>query len=422
MRPRGEVLVGLLGGQLVDRAAGPDLAVELAPVDDQRGARARLELGALDALVVGEEAEALGAEPLQQDHAGVRGAVGVGRGEGHRVGQRAPRASASSHHSPSCSIGSSASASRSSGGRSSRRGLMRTSSRTRTLGLRASSGPSSTVSSWPSSSGARRPHRPSAPPRCRCAAAKRSAHFGTHQLPRRRAPAAPGASSSTDIAARATPTESPTPNCFTVGSPLRMKLREDGDHDQGRRADHPARRRRGRPRSPRGRSCAVARRLLDLAHQEHLVVHREAEEDGEHDQRHEARDRVAVAARCRSRPGSSPQPNWKQAVTTPNAAQTESTIAIAACAETTNERKAISSTRKPSAITAKITRKSLSRDPGGEVDVARGLAADVGLEVRARGRLRDHVLADRLDQLGGLLVRGVGRRDHREDRRRRRTC
>ena len=33
-----------------------------------------------------------------------------------------------------------------------------------------------------------------------------------------------GASSSTDIAASATPTESPTPNCFTVGSPFRMKL------------------------------------------------------------------------------------------------------------------------------------------------------------------------------------------------------
>ena len=54
----------------------------------------------------------------------------------------------------------------------------------------------------------------------------------------------------------------------------------------------------------------------------------------------------------------SPQPHWKQAVTTPKAAMTESTFAIAACAGSTTDRKAIISTRKPSPITAEITSRS----------------------------------------------------------------
>jgi hypothetical protein len=57
-----------------------------------------------------------------------------------------------------------------------------------------------------------------------------------------------------------------------------------------------------------------------------------------------------------SRPTSPvPHPSWKQRVTIPKAAETESTLAIAAWIETTIDRKAIVSTRKPSATTAAIT-------------------------------------------------------------------
>ena len=63
---------------------------------------------------------------------------------------------------------------------------------------------------------------------------------------------------------------------------------------------------------------------------------------------------ASVSIPTRSRP----QPNWKHAVSTPNAAQTERKIANTAWAETRNERNAISSTRKPRALTAKMTRNS----------------------------------------------------------------
>src|SRR5512134_3013026 len=67
-RPRGEVGVGLAVREPLDRAADAHLPVELAPVEDQCRPRVGGELAALDALVVREEAEALGGEPLEQDH------------------------------------------------------------------------------------------------------------------------------------------------------------------------------------------------------------------------------------------------------------------------------------------------------------------------------------------------------------------
>src|SRR4029079_10217855 len=54
------------------------------------------------------------------------------------------------------------------------------------------------------------------------------------------------------------------------------------------------------------------------------------------------------------------------------------------------------------------------RDPAGEVDVARRLAADVRVEVRALRRLRDGVRAERLHEVGGRRRSGRGRRDHAE--------
>src|SRR4029077_1071695 len=58
-----------------------------------------------------------------------------------------------------------------------------------------------------------------------------------------------------------------------------------------------------------------------------------------------------------------PHPHWKQAVTTPKAAQTEKTLANAACAGIAIDRNAIRSTAKPSAMTVKITRPSLLEIP-----------------------------------------------------------
>ena len=54
--------------------------------------------------------------------------------------------------------------------------------------------------------------------------------------------------------------------------------------------------------------------LPDPGQQEHLVVHRQPEEDGEHHHRHEADDRHRSRAR---RTGRSPQPHWKTATITP---------------------------------------------------------------------------------------------------------
>ena len=83
-----EVLVRRRGVEALDRPAHPDLAVELAPVEDERGVARRVELRCLRRFVVGEEAKADGAEALQEDHPGVRPPVGVDGRKGHRVPER----------------------------------------------------------------------------------------------------------------------------------------------------------------------------------------------------------------------------------------------------------------------------------------------------------------------------------------------
>ncbi len=65
---------------------------------------------------------------------------------------------------------------------------------------------------------------------------------------------------------------------------------EHRDHDQGGRGDDPG----GRCEAADHRLVAVTRGeelLANTAEQEHLVVHRQAEEDGEHEHRHERHDR-----------------------------------------------------------------------------------------------------------------------------------
>src|SRR5215218_2218621 len=58
VRAAGEVGVGLLVGEQLDRALEPDLALERVPVDRYRAVRVRRQLPALAALAVGVEADA----------------------------------------------------------------------------------------------------------------------------------------------------------------------------------------------------------------------------------------------------------------------------------------------------------------------------------------------------------------------------
>ena len=88
---------------------------------------------------------------------------------------------------------------------------------------------------------------------------------------------------------------------------------EHADHDQRGRGDHPC----GARQAAHHGFVVVAGGdvlLADPGQEEHLVVHREPEEDGEHDQRQERVDRHrAVQPDERS----SPQPHWNTATSTP---------------------------------------------------------------------------------------------------------
>ena len=86
--PAREVIVGVLGREPLHLPPDPDLPVELAPVDHQRGARVGGELPALSALVVGEEAKTVGTEALEQDHPRIGRAMLVDGGQGHRLVER----------------------------------------------------------------------------------------------------------------------------------------------------------------------------------------------------------------------------------------------------------------------------------------------------------------------------------------------
>jgi hypothetical protein len=125
----------------------------------------------------------------------------------------------------------------------------------------------------------------------------RSSQPGIHQLPAPARTSSAGANRSTVMAASATPRESPTPNCFTVGIVVQHEAPENGHHDQRRRADQACPQMRGRRRPAPGLPSRPRRRALDLADREPLGVHREPEQHREHHQRHVARDRVGSTRR-----------------------------------------------------------------------------------------------------------------------------
>ena len=88
----------------------------------------------------------------------------------------------------------------------------------------------------------------------------------------------------------ATAVARPTPNCLIVGSPLRMKLANTDA--MIRAAAVVIRALDARPEADRlPRLLALVVVAVDVADQEDLVVHRQAEQPGEHHQRHVAGDR-----------------------------------------------------------------------------------------------------------------------------------
>ena len=184
----------------------------------------------------------------------------------------------------------------------------------------------------------------------------RSSHFGIHQFALPNRTITDGTSRQrTIVASTAIATARPTPNCFTVGSPLRMKLANTLTMISA--AEVITRALVASPRITDSRLSSVSVKCSWIREtQEHLVVHREAEQDREHQQRHEALDRYRV----REPDQRVPQPFSKIAVRTPYAAATESRFMIPAVSGTRTERKAIIRSRNESPTTIAITRTSLS--------------------------------------------------------------
>ena len=227
-------------------------------------------------------------------------------------------------------------------------------------------------------------------PRRRCGAARGRARRGATSCLVPPARGRPGRTRARTSAARATPTERPTPNCFTVGSAFSMKLPKTDDHDERGRDDHAR---------AAGEAAAIASGRS--AARRGAVRSARSGTPGSPSRARTGRRTSSAArssrsgrcrSRCRARRCSRPQPFWKTAVSTPNEAVTDSTFATAACAAKRNDRNAASRMQKLSPITTAITRTSRDEIAAGEVDVARRLAADVRLHIRALGRLRDRVL------------------------------
>src|SRR5690606_9261652 len=84
-RAGGEVGVGLLVGDELDRALHAHLLLQPAPVKAKGGPRTNEEVAGLAALQVGVEDEAPPVDVLEQDHAHGGVAVLVGSGQGHRL-------------------------------------------------------------------------------------------------------------------------------------------------------------------------------------------------------------------------------------------------------------------------------------------------------------------------------------------------
>ena len=101
-------------------------------------------------------------------------------------------------------------------------------------------------------------------------------------------------SSRTTKASNSTPTARPNPSGRTIASVGEDEPAEDRDHDDRGRDDHRASvaERRPSPRCAAGLPCTKASRMPDT--EEELVVHREAEENADQDDRGEVEHRARV--------------------------------------------------------------------------------------------------------------------------------
>ena len=168
--------------------------------------------------------------------------------------------------------------------------------------------------------------------------------------------------------------------------------------------------------SPRRTASAVVAAaqplLVDPHHEEHLVVHRQPEQDREQHDGQERLDRTRPAHA--EQPPS--QPHWKTAVTMPNAAAIESRFMIAAFSGTSKLRSTSASSRNENSTTdADEQRAASTVSTGREVGEDRRDPADVhgGARALAAGGM---AVPQRVDQVGGRRILRRRARIHREQR------
>src|SRR4051794_32722155 len=185
---------------------------------------------------------------------------------------------------------------------------------------------------------------------------------------------------------------------------------EDADHDRRRRGDHPA----GVGDALDHRGAGVAGLLevfLHLGQQEHLVIHREAEEDREHQQRHEADDRDRVVEPDQFGSPAELEDGGDDAVGGGDRDQ------VHRRGLDRHQQRAEGDQQDDEAEgdDDRDHQRQLVGDLRRQVDVAGGLAADIGLRLRPRQRGRDHFVAEVFDQVDGLVLPRLGFRDQRVD-------
>ena len=184
---------------------------------------------------------------------------------------------------------------------------------------------------------------------------------------------------------------------------------EHEHHDRGRGGDRPT----GRRQTVGDRLARVAAAvplLVDAADQEHLVVHREAEQDREHQDREE-RPRSDPSGRCRS--AKRPSPSGRSRSRRRSAAPTESRFITAAVSGTSTLRNTAISSRKLSSTTTPMNSGSLRRQHVAEVVEDRGVAADQDLQTGTAAGRRDDMVAHGVQERGrrgGLRASPSGRR------------
>ena len=198
----------------------------------------------------------------------------------------------------------------------------------------------------------------------------------------------------TTIASRNTATARPKPNSLSVRSSPSMNERKTQIMIAA--AALITRPVSAMPSATARRRVAVADPLLaDARDQEHLVVHREAEHDREHEHRDPRLDRALLHAEHARRAS----PSWKTATVTPSAPPMLSRFISAAWIGITSERKITNSSSAESTITIAMNSGSLPAEHVREVDRAGREPADQRLHAVLALERRQHVVAQVVDEI-----------------------